>query len=165
MRKRLRRRSAIERRVFTKSKKKPIFSKQCQFCPRGTFQDLPQQTTCKACPLDHSQFWAQHFSAQNSLPDFSATASAGATHASQCYSTNQCATGDDNCSWHAVCVDLPDLVCKMALISMQFFFLLRLQNDVPRFECRCKPGFRGLFIALARVQHFLIVTKSIFHMF
>ncbi|KAK5965800.1 EGF domain protein, partial [Trichostrongylus colubriformis] len=44
---------------------------------------------------------------------------------SQCYSTNQCATGEDNCSWHAHCIDLPD------------------DNDVPSFQCKCKPGFRG----------------------
>lgn len=49
----------------------------------------------------------------------------GATHESQCYSTNQCATGEDNCSWHAVCIDLPD------------------DNDVPSFQCKCKPGYRG----------------------
>ena len=50
---------------------------------------------------------------------------AGATHASQCYSTNQCTTGEDNCSWHALCEDLPD------------------ENDVASFVCKCKPGYRG----------------------
>ena len=84
-----------------------LASKQCQFCPRGTFQDEPLQTTCHACPTDHT------------------TASAGATHESQCYSTNQCATGENNCSWHAVCIDLPD------------------DSDVQTFNCKCKPGFRG----------------------
>ncbi|VDK60815.1 unnamed protein product, partial [Cylicostephanus goldi] len=51
--------------------------------------------------------------------------SLGATAESQCYSTNQCATGEDNCSWHAHCIDLPD------------------DNDVPSFQCKCKPGYRG----------------------
>ncbi|CAD5227116.1 unnamed protein product [Bursaphelenchus xylophilus] len=82
-------------------------TKKCQFCPRGTFQDQPLQSTCKICPTDYT------------------TAASGATHESQCYSTNQCATGENNCSWHAVCIDLPD------------------DNDVPSFECKCKPGFRG----------------------
>ncbi|WKY06023.1 hypothetical protein Q1695_006319 [Nippostrongylus brasiliensis] len=82
-------------------------SKHCQFCPRGTFQDEEQHTTCKLCPVDHT------------------TAAQGATAESQCYSTNQCATGEDNCSWHAHCIDLPD------------------DNDVPSFQCKCKPGFRG----------------------
>lgn len=49
----------------------------------------------------------------------------GATRESQCYSTNQCATGEDNCSWHALCIDLPD------------------ENDLPSFECKCKPGYKG----------------------
>lgn len=31
-----------------------ISSKQCQFCPRGTYQDEPLQTTCRACPTDHT---------------------------------------------------------------------------------------------------------------
>ncbi|KHJ82280.1 EGF-like domain protein, partial [Oesophagostomum dentatum] len=79
----------------------------CQFCPRGTFQDEEQRSTCKLCPADHT------------------TASQGATAESQCYSTNQCATGEDNCSWHAHCIDLPD------------------DNDVPSFQCKCKPGYRG----------------------
>ncbi|KAL3983031.1 EGF-like domain family protein [Acanthocheilonema viteae] len=82
-------------------------TKQCQFCPRGTFQDEEIQTVCKLCPTDHT------------------TASQGATQASQCYSTNQCATGEDNCSWHAVCIDLPD------------------DNDIPSYQCKCKPGYKG----------------------
>ncbi|PIO67378.1 GCC2 and GCC3 [Teladorsagia circumcincta] len=82
-------------------------TKHCQFCPRGTFQDEEQHTTCKMCPTDHT------------------TAAQGATAESQCYSTNQCATGEDNCSWHAHCIDLPD------------------DNDVPSFQCKCKPGYRG----------------------
>lgn len=28
--------------------------KQCQFCPRGTFQDEEIQTVCKLCPADHT---------------------------------------------------------------------------------------------------------------
>ncbi|CAB3409320.1 unnamed protein product [Caenorhabditis bovis] len=82
-------------------------TKNCQFCPRGTFQNEEQETTCKLCPTDHT------------------TAAQGATAESQCYSTNQCATGEYNCSWHANCIDLPD------------------ENDVPSYECRCKPGYRG----------------------
>ncbi|KAF8374256.1 clec-78, partial [Pristionchus pacificus] len=82
-------------------------SKQCQLCPRGAYQDEEEKTSCKLCPADH------------------ATAALGATTAAQCYSTNQCATGEDNCSWHALCIDLPDVL------------------DQPRFECRCKPGYRG----------------------
>uniref|UniRef100_A0A0N4VY93 EGF-like domain-containing protein n=2 Tax=Haemonchus TaxID=6288 RepID=A0A0N4VY93_HAEPC len=82
-------------------------TKHCQYCPRGTFQDEEQHTTCKMCPTDHT------------------TAAQGATAESQCYSTNQCATGEDNCSWHAHCIDLPD------------------DNDVPSFQCKCKPGYRG----------------------
>uniref|UniRef100_A0A7E4V9G4 Protein crumbs n=1 Tax=Panagrellus redivivus TaxID=6233 RepID=A0A7E4V9G4_PANRE len=82
-------------------------TKQCQFCPRGTYQDDSLQTTCKICPTDHT------------------TAAHGATHESQCYSTNQCATGEDDCSWNAVCIDLPD------------------ENDVPSWQCKCKPGYRG----------------------
>ncbi|KAK0398751.1 hypothetical protein QR680_002734 [Steinernema hermaphroditum] len=82
-------------------------SKQCQFCPRGTYQDENQRTSCKLCPPDHT------------------TAAQGATRESQCYSTNQCKTGEDNCSWHAICNDLPD------------------DNDIPSFECKCKPGYRG----------------------
>ncbi|CAJ0918182.1 unnamed protein product, partial [Mesorhabditis belari] len=84
-----------------------VASRQCQFCPRGTFQDEEQHTSCKLCDPDHT------------------TAAQGATARSQCYSTNQCATGEDNCSWHASCIDLPD------------------ENDVPSFTCRCKPGYRG----------------------
>lgn len=30
-----------------------IFRKQCQFCPRGTYQDEELQATCKLCPTDH----------------------------------------------------------------------------------------------------------------
>uniref|UniRef100_A0A8R1HK39 Sushi, von Willebrand factor type A, EGF and pentraxin domain-containing protein 1 n=1 Tax=Caenorhabditis japonica TaxID=281687 RepID=A0A8R1HK39_CAEJA len=82
-------------------------TKNCQFCPRGTFQNEEQESTCKLCPTDHT------------------TAAPGATAESQCYSTNQCATGEYNCSWHANCIDLPD------------------ENDVPSYECRCKPGYRG----------------------
>uniref|UniRef100_A0A914YVY8 Sushi, von Willebrand factor type A, EGF and pentraxin domain-containing protein 1 n=1 Tax=Panagrolaimus superbus TaxID=310955 RepID=A0A914YVY8_9BILA len=82
-------------------------TKQCQYCPRGTYQDEPLQTTCKLCATDHT------------------TAAQGATHESQCYSTNQCSTGEDNCSWNAVCIDFPD------------------DNDVPSFQCKCKPGYRG----------------------
>ncbi|VDK85251.1 unnamed protein product [Onchocerca ochengi] len=82
-------------------------TKQCQFCPRGTFQNEEIQTVCKLCPSDHT------------------TAAQGATQASQCYSTNQCATGEDNCSWHAVCIDLPD------------------DNDIPSYQCKCKPGYKG----------------------
>ncbi|VDM57880.1 unnamed protein product [Angiostrongylus costaricensis] len=82
-------------------------TKHCQFCPRGTFQDEEQHTTCKLCPVDHT------------------TAAQGAISESQCYSTNQCSTGEDNCSWHAHCIDLPD------------------DNDLPSFQCKCKPGFRG----------------------
>ncbi|GMT25305.1 hypothetical protein PFISCL1PPCAC_16602, partial [Pristionchus fissidentatus] len=82
-------------------------TKQCQLCPRGAFQDEEEKASCKLCPADH------------------ATAAQGATTAAQCYSTNQCATGEDNCSWHALCIDLPD------------------DLDQPRFECRCKPGYRG----------------------
>ncbi|ETN78501.1 EGF-like domain protein [Necator americanus] len=88
-------------------RKTSLLRKHCQFCPRGTFQDEEQRTTCKLCPSDHT------------------TASQGATAESQCYSTNQCATGEDNCSWHAHCIDLPD------------------DNDVPSFQCKCKPGYRG----------------------
>ncbi|KIH49608.1 GCC2 and GCC3 [Ancylostoma duodenale] len=29
-------------------------TKHCQFCPRGTFQDEEQRTTCKLCPTDHT---------------------------------------------------------------------------------------------------------------
>ncbi|CAD6196232.1 unnamed protein product [Caenorhabditis auriculariae] len=82
-------------------------TKHCQFCPRGTFQNEEQETTCKLCPADHT------------------TAAQGATAESQCYSTNQCQTGEYNCSWHANCIDLPD------------------DNDVPSYECRCKTGYRG----------------------
>ncbi|CAI5447536.1 unnamed protein product [Caenorhabditis angaria] len=82
-------------------------TKNCQFCPRGTFQNEEQETVCKLCPPDHT------------------TAAQGATAESQCYSTNQCATGEYNCSWHANCIDLPD------------------ENDIPSYECRCKPGYRG----------------------
>uniref|UniRef100_A0AC35U7X4 Sushi, von Willebrand factor type A, EGF and pentraxin domain-containing protein 1 n=1 Tax=Rhabditophanes sp. KR3021 TaxID=114890 RepID=A0AC35U7X4_9BILA len=81
--------------------------KKCQLCPRGTFQDEEQQERCKLCPTDHT------------------TGSQGATHESQCYSTNQCETGENDCSWHANCDDLPD------------------DGDVPSFECKCKPGYRG----------------------
>lgn len=28
--------------------------KQCQFCPRGVYQDEEQQLTCKLCPPDHT---------------------------------------------------------------------------------------------------------------
>ncbi|CAL2041927.1 unnamed protein product [Caenorhabditis brenneri] len=88
-------------------KKTKTFYKNCQFCPRGTFQNEEQESTCKLCPPDHT------------------TAAPGATAESQCYSTNQCSTGEYNCSWHANCIDLPD------------------ENDVPSYECRCKPGYRG----------------------
>uniref|UniRef100_A0A914MRZ1 Uncharacterized protein n=1 Tax=Meloidogyne incognita TaxID=6306 RepID=A0A914MRZ1_MELIC len=64
--------------------------KRCQFCPRGTFQDQQLQFECKKCP-----------------PSFN-TAEEGATRESQCYSTDQCALGQDNCSWNAQCIDLPD---------------------------------------------------------
>ena len=53
------------------------------------------------------------------------TANVGATRASQCYSTNQCALGQDDCSWNANCIDLPDV------------------NDIPAYKCSCKPGFKG----------------------
>ncbi|VDD92750.1 unnamed protein product, partial [Enterobius vermicularis] len=82
-------------------------TKQCQFCPRGTYQEEELQTSCKLCPQDFT------------------TASQGATQESQCYSTNQCATGEDDCSWHAICIDLPD------------------ENDVPSYQCKCKPGYKG----------------------
>ncbi|PAV63646.1 hypothetical protein WR25_05809 [Diploscapter pachys] len=82
-------------------------TKHCQFCPRGAYQDEPQQSTCKLCPADHT------------------TSAPGATASSQCYSTNQCATGEYNCSWHANCIDLPD------------------ENDIPSYECVCKPFYRG----------------------
>ncbi|CAI4229466.1 unnamed protein product [Auanema sp. JU1783] len=82
-------------------------TKHCQFCQRGTFQDVEQQTSCKLCPVDHT------------------TAAEGATAESQCYNTNQCTTGEDDCSWHALCIDLPD------------------QNDIPSYECKCKPGYIG----------------------
>lgn len=31
-----------------------LFRKHCQFCPRGAYQDEPQQSTCKLCPADHT---------------------------------------------------------------------------------------------------------------
>lgn len=76
-------------------------------CPRSTYQDEPLQTVCKLC-----------------LPDFT-TIAEGATHESQCYSTNQCKLGEDDCSWKASCIDLPD------------------ENDVPSYRCECNPGYRG----------------------
>ncbi|VDM81380.1 unnamed protein product [Strongylus vulgaris] len=99
-------------------------TKHCQFCPRGTFQDEEQKSTCKLCPTDHT------------------TASQGATAESQCYSTNQCATGEDNCSWHAHCIDLPD------------------DNDVPSFQCKCKPGYRGGIVAVLIVIVIVIFMIS-----
>ncbi len=83
-------------------------AKQCQQCPRGTYQDESLQTSCKPCPADHT------------------TPGPGAVKPSQCYSTNQCDTGEHDCSWHATCVDLPDE-----------------DLDKASFQCKCKPGFRG----------------------
>ncbi|KAI1733257.1 EGF-like domain-containing protein [Ditylenchus destructor] len=82
-------------------------TKQCQFCPRGAYQDQPLQTNCKFCSPDYM------------------TPTEGATHESQCYSTNQCETSENNCSWHAKCIDLPD------------------KDDVPSFQCVCLPGWVG----------------------
>lgn len=31
-----------------------VTSKQCQLCPRATYQDEPLQTSCKLCPEDHT---------------------------------------------------------------------------------------------------------------
>ncbi|CAK5102219.1 unnamed protein product [Meloidogyne enterolobii] len=73
--------------------------KRCQFCPRGTFQDQQLQFECKKCP-----------------PSFN-TAEEGATRESQCYSTDQCALGQDNCSWNAQCIDLPDDNVRRFFIS------------------------------------------------
>uniref|UniRef100_A0A183C3F6 EGF-like domain-containing protein n=1 Tax=Globodera pallida TaxID=36090 RepID=A0A183C3F6_GLOPA len=84
-----------------------VSEKRCELCPRGTFQEQPLQKQCKKCP-----------SAYN-------TAKEGATLESQCYSTDQCALGQDNCSWNAQCFDLPD------------------QDDLPSWRCVCNPGFRG----------------------
>ncbi|KAL3108453.1 hypothetical protein niasHT_015375 [Heterodera trifolii] len=84
-----------------------VSEKRCELCPRGTFQEQPLQKQCKKCP-----------SAYN-------TAKEGATLESQCYSTDQCALGQDNCSWNAQCFDLPD------------------DGDVPSWRCVCNPGFRG----------------------
>ena len=82
-------------------------TKQCHPCPRGAYQDEPLQTKCKLCQADYT------------------TGQEGATKESQCYSTNQCKQGTDNCSWKATCYDLPDV------------------DDVPSFKCVCNAGFRG----------------------
>lgn len=83
----------------------------CQACPRGTYQDEPLQSSCKPCKKDHM------------------TPAEGQTKVQSCYNTNQCETGENDCSWHAICEDLPDEV--------------EGEPEQPRFECKCKPGFKG----------------------
>ncbi|KAK6026179.1 GCC2 and GCC3, partial [Ostertagia ostertagi] len=90
-------------------------TKHCQFCPRGTFQDEEQHTTCKMCPTDHT------------------TAAQGATAESQCYSTTRGRLGNGV---------VP--VRGAAMIGEQLLLLdLPDDNDVPSFQCKCKPGYRG----------------------
>lgn len=80
-----------------------LTTRKCEQCPKGSYQDEPLQSACKPCPNDHT------------------TADTGAKKQSECYSTNQCETGEHNCHWHAICTDMPGEL----------------------FECKCKPGFRG----------------------
>lgn len=83
----------------------------CQPCPRGTYQDESLQVACKPCQEDHT------------------TPAEGQSSVLACYNTNQCETGENDCSWHAICVDLPDTGEGIA--------------EAPRFQCKCKPGFQG----------------------
>ncbi|GMR49039.1 hypothetical protein PMAYCL1PPCAC_19234, partial [Pristionchus mayeri] len=54
------------------------------------------------------------------------TAAPGATGEKESYIFKRITfKGDDNCSWNAICTDFEDDI------------------DEPRFECRCRPGFRG----------------------
>uniref|UniRef100_A0A914ZJI3 EGF-like domain-containing protein n=2 Tax=Parascaris univalens TaxID=6257 RepID=A0A914ZJI3_PARUN len=81
--------------------------RQCLRCGYGHYQDEVGQKSCKRCPPETT------------------TRKFGATSASECISTNQCATGEHKCHWLAACFDLPD------------------EDNRPLYGCKCQPGFVG----------------------
>uniref|UniRef100_A0A915IUL4 Sushi, von Willebrand factor type A, EGF and pentraxin domain-containing protein 1 n=1 Tax=Romanomermis culicivorax TaxID=13658 RepID=A0A915IUL4_ROMCU len=115
-------------------------AKQCQSCPKGTYQDEPLQTACKPCAPDHT------------------TANIGSLKSTECYSTNQCETNEHNCHWHSICIDLPDELfkceCKPGFRGNGTYcedacsdFCLNdgLCKKDPRGvpQCECKQNFQG----------------------